>query len=182
MTKNICVVFGPAGYIRASYTYCPYGESRIDGDVSQPIQLSSKYIDDEVGLIDYNDRYDHPFNGKWISRDPLGEVFGANDYAYVENQTIESTDFLGLIIDTVWDVGNMIWDAGNIVTGAVTGNTDLMAEGAVDLALDTAAAIVPGVPAGASKVARASSKAARASKRSQKGKGSLTKTKKGVYN
>ena len=160
LTKNICEVFGPAGYIRASYTYCPYGVSQIDGDVSQPIQLSSEYIDDEVGLIYYNYRHYNPFNGKWISRDPLGEVTGANDYAYVENQTIESTDFLGLIIDTVWDVGNMIWDAGKIVTGAVTGNTALMAEGAVDLALDTAAAIIPGVPAGASKAARVASKKA----------------------
>ncbi|MEE1288617.1 MAG: RHS repeat-associated core domain-containing protein, partial [Bacteroidaceae bacterium] len=175
LTKNICEVFGPAGYIRAAYSYCPYGESRMDGDVSQPFQLSSEYIDDEVGIIYYNYRHYNPFNGKWISRDPLGEVAGANDYAYVENQTIESTDFLGLIIDTVWDVGNMIWDAGKIVTGAVTGNTALMTEGAIDLALDTAAAVVPGVPAGALKVARNAAK--RGTKSAAKGAKSKPKKK-----
>ena len=55
----------------------------------------------------------------------------------------------------------MLWDVGKIATGAITGNSAMVAEGATDLALDAAAAIIPGVPAGASKVARASAKAAR---------------------
>ncbi len=55
----------------------------------------------------------------------------------------------------------MIWDVGAIVAGAVTGDGDMVEEGATDLLLDTAAAFIPGVPAGASKAVRAAQKAAR---------------------
>ena len=79
----------------------------------------------------------------------------------------------------MWDVGNMIWDAGKIVTGAVTGNTALMTEGAIDLALDTAAAVVPGVPAGASKAARAAKAAQKATKRRKNTKAVKKKKHKG---
>ena len=47
LTKNICEVFGPAGYIRTAYTYTPYGSASASGDVTQPIQWSSEVFDSE---------------------------------------------------------------------------------------------------------------------------------------
>ena len=35
--------------------------------------------------------------GRWINRDPIGELGGANLYRMVENDAINSTDYLGLI-------------------------------------------------------------------------------------
>ena len=90
----------------------------------------------------------------------MGEIVGLNMHGFVENSPCLYTDYTGLFIDTIWDVGNMIWDAGVIVAGAITSDKEMMKEGATDLMLDTAAAIIPGLPAGASKAARVAQKAA----------------------
>ena len=49
LTGNVTEVFGKAGYLRTAYTYTPYGEVTAEGDVTQPIQWSSEYSDDELG-------------------------------------------------------------------------------------------------------------------------------------
>lgn len=54
LTKNVTEVFDPAGYIRTTYTYTPYGEATATGDVTQPFTWSSEYADEELGLIYYN--------------------------------------------------------------------------------------------------------------------------------
>jgi len=54
LTKNICELYGPSGYIRTTYTYTPYGQVTASGDVTQPIQWSSEAWDEELGLIYYN--------------------------------------------------------------------------------------------------------------------------------
>ena len=163
LTKNICEVFGSNGYINTIYTYTPCGEVTSSGSTVQPIQWSSEYSDTELGLVYYNYRHYNPSDGRWLGRDVLGEESSPN--GYVNNKPYEHIDYAGLVIDTIWDVGNMIWDAGKIATGAITGDQGLMAEGAEVLLFDTAAALVPGVPAGASKLARAAGKAAKAPKR-----------------
>ena len=161
LTKNICEVFGQHGYLRTAYTYFPYGEVSAEGDVTQPIQWSSEYLDSETSLVYYNYRHYNCADGKWLSRDMLGEISEVNSYEYVQNNPCRHNDYTGLFIDVIWDIGNMAWDAGKIVAGAITGNSAMVAEGATDLLLDTAAAVIPGVPAGASKAARAAQRAAR---------------------
>jgi len=60
----------------------------------------------------------------------------------VQNNPVNWIDPLGLIpLDTIWDIGNVIYDIA-------TGRWD-------DLALDAAAMMIPYVPAGISKVAKA---------------------------
>ena len=66
LTKNICEVFGPAGYIRTAYS--PYGSVTASGDVTQPIQWSSEYNDAELALIYYNYRHYNPVDGRWLGR------------------------------------------------------------------------------------------------------------------
>lgn len=56
--------------VRTNYSYSPYGEVSISGDVTQPIQWSSEYPDSEIALVYYY-RYYIPENGCWIRRDPL---------------------------------------------------------------------------------------------------------------
>ena len=70
LTRNVTEVFGKAGYLRTAYTYTPYGEVTAEGDVTQPIQWSSEYNDEELGLVYYNYRHLNPRDGRWISRDP----------------------------------------------------------------------------------------------------------------
>ena len=94
LTKNICELYGPAGYIRTAYTYAPYGEVTANGDVAQPIQWSSEFNDTELGLVYYNYRHYNPMDGRWMGRD---SVYGHNLYSYVTNDIIRKFDISGLI-------------------------------------------------------------------------------------
>ena len=42
-----------------------------------PFRFSTKYTDDETDLVYYGYRYYSPALGRWMSRDPIGEVDGA---------------------------------------------------------------------------------------------------------
>ena len=94
LTKNICEVFGQHGYIRATYSYSPYGVVSLDGDVEQPVRWCSEFTDDETALIYYNYRYYNPCFGVWICRDMLQEYSVENLYKYVN--VVNGIDILGL--------------------------------------------------------------------------------------
>ncbi len=91
-----------------------------------------------------------------------------NRYSYVLNNPLKYTDPSGNFIDTVWDLANTLYDAGKIIgsasayaVGSFTGN-DLVKEFALeglkqsltDASVDVGAALIPGLPAGGSKVGR----------------------------
>ena len=95
LTKNICEVFGPAGYIRTSYSYAPFGNVTESGDVSQPFQWSSEHYDSELDLVYYNFRHYSPSLGRFLSRDPIAEQGGRNLYAFVKNAPTKTIDLYG---------------------------------------------------------------------------------------
>ena len=95
LTKNVCEVFGATGYIRTAYTYSPFGSVTATGNVTQPIQWSSEFYDEELGLVYYNWRYYNTQDGKWLSRDLLGEYAADNLYSMAKNSLIY-LDLLGL--------------------------------------------------------------------------------------
>ncbi|MFH1748136.1 MAG: RHS repeat-associated core domain-containing protein [Planctomycetota bacterium] len=111
----------------AHYEYDPYGN--IVNDTSgygyaedNPFRFSTKYWDDETGLGYWGYRYYDPRTGRWISRDPIGELgsvvlryvaargFIARDplddqsnlYRYVHNAPVTQIDAYGLTSDAVW--------------------------------------------------------------------------------
>ena len=95
-TKNITEIFGPAGYIRTSYSYSPFGDVSAEGDVTQPIQWCSEFCDTELGMIYYNYRHYNPHDGRWISRDPIFEDGALALYSYVYNAPASEIDIWGL--------------------------------------------------------------------------------------
>ena len=97
ITKNVCEVFGPAGYIRTSYSYAPFGAVSASGNVTQPFQWSSEHYDSETALVYYNFRHYSPDLGRWLSRDPIEEKGGWNLYAFVKNRSIDVIDKQGKI-------------------------------------------------------------------------------------
>ncbi|MCD8071338.1 MAG: hypothetical protein LUE08_08175 [Akkermansiaceae bacterium] len=114
MTKNVCEVFGQAGYIRTTYTYSPYGAVTASGDVSQPFRRSSEFDDEELGLVYYNYRHFNPTDGRWISRDPIDEQNGGNFleenekhllYIFINNSPFCGTDIIGLTAE--WENGDV---------------------------------------------------------------------------
>ena len=57
---------------------------------------STKYTDQETGLLDYGYRYYNPETGRWLSRDPIEEQGGVNLYGFVGNDGVNHWDVLGL--------------------------------------------------------------------------------------
>jgi RHS repeat-associated protein len=58
-------------------------------------RFSTKYADDETGLVYYGYRYYEPVTGRWVNRDPIGERGGVNLYGMVGNHPNASVDPLG---------------------------------------------------------------------------------------
>jgi len=114
-------MFGSNGYTNTIYTYTPYGEvtasstvaqsprglgggldkpegfapqgRAADGAaVSQPIQWSSEFYDDELGLVYYNYRYYNFKDGKWLCKDP---IHAHNLSTYVNNNPVTYFDYIG---------------------------------------------------------------------------------------
>jgi len=87
------------GNVCARYEYGPFAEPiRSSGPLSKlnPIRFSSKYTDNESGLLYYGYRYYNPSTGRWMSRDPIGERGGRNLYAFARCDSINQTDGSGL--------------------------------------------------------------------------------------
>jgi RHS repeat-associated protein len=111
---NVAALVAQAdGSLSARYEYGPFGEAiRATGAMGKknPIRFSTKYTDEQTGLLYYGYRYYNPTTGRWINRDPLGEPGfealrgrkpnllgdGFNLYGFVSNNPIGNTDFLGL--------------------------------------------------------------------------------------
>jgi len=89
------------GSVSANYEYGAFAEPiRHGGSVSDsnPFRFSTKYQDDETGLLDYGLRFYSPKTGRWLSRDPIGQRGGSNLYGIVGNDPITRIDGLGLFI------------------------------------------------------------------------------------
>ncbi|MES3031682.1 MAG: RHS repeat-associated core domain-containing protein, partial [Patescibacteria group bacterium] len=87
------------GTVFATYEFGPFGELlRFTGSMAKinPFRFSTKYQDDETGLLYYGHRYYSPSTGRWPSRDPLGEQGGRNIYTFSKNNQINTVDVLGL--------------------------------------------------------------------------------------
>lgn len=95
------MVNAATGSIAAAYEYSPYGEAlRVEVvDVAladQPFRFSSKWTDDETGLLYYGRRYYDPRNGRFVGRDPIEEEGGFNLYGFCGNNGVNRWDRLGM--------------------------------------------------------------------------------------
>ncbi len=95
----VALVWSADGSITATYAYGPFGETvRVSGPAAgiNPFRFSTKYTDDETGLLYYGYRFYQTIKGGWLSRDPLMEEGGVHLYAFVNNSPITSVDAFGL--------------------------------------------------------------------------------------
>ena len=71
--------------------------------------FSSKYRDEDTGLVYYGYRHYSPSLGRWVSRDPIGQAGGISLYGFVGNDPVNRLDPVGLsILDYDWynDLGD----------------------------------------------------------------------------
>ncbi len=71
----------------------------ITWDPTQPIQWSSEFYDDELGLVYYNYRHYNPLVGRWFGRDRLRETISSESvYDYAKNSPCIMFDYQGLLV------------------------------------------------------------------------------------
>jgi len=105
------------GSIAAHYEYDPYGNIIVEsGSLAKenPFCYSTKYKDHETNLLYFGYRYYSPELGRWISRDPSGEMGGLNLYKFLDNDPINLFDALGLASLTAVKNGTLVftWNMG----------------------------------------------------------------------
>jgi RHS repeat-associated protein len=89
------------GQTVARYDYDAFGNRITNtapelGEDVNPFGFSTKFTDEETGLVYYGYRYYAPEVGRWVSRDPIGEKGGINLYGMVGNDAVNRVDVLGL--------------------------------------------------------------------------------------
>jgi len=101
---NVTAIVDTSGTVLERYGYDAFGTVRYMnasfGSASSSYSWETLYgayrYDSDTGLYQVRFRYHHPKLGRWINRDPIGEVAGTNLYAYVGNNGPNSVDWLGL--------------------------------------------------------------------------------------
>jgi RHS repeat-associated protein len=86
------------GTLAAHYEYSPFGEIVVQsGDMADSFthRFSTKPWCGVTGLSEYLFRKYSPGLGRWLSRDPIGEV-NAGLYPFCANSTLTSVDTMGL--------------------------------------------------------------------------------------
>ena len=85
--------------ISASYDYGPFGEllraSGMEAKANR-YRFSAKPQDPVTGLLYYTSRWYDSTNGRWPSKDPIEEEGGINLYGFVNNDSVNRWDYLGL--------------------------------------------------------------------------------------
>ena len=90
----VALVNAATGEVAAQYEYGPFHELiRATGPLARenPFLAATKYHDSETGLQHYGYRYYNPSTGRSLSRDPVGERGGANQYAFASNDPESAT-------------------------------------------------------------------------------------------
>lgn len=100
--------------LAARYEYSPYGELLRETGLlahQNPFRFSTKFWDEESGLIYYGYRYYGPSIGRWINRDPNGEKDNRNMHGFVHNNPIITIDTNGKegFIDFIEDLGDAVF-------------------------------------------------------------------------
>jgi RHS repeat-associated protein len=90
-----------SGNMQAQYGYDPYGRvTKLQGSLASDFQYAGYYFHAPSGLSLTKYRNYRASLGRWLNRDPIGEVGGVNLYAYVRNEPIGLTDPLGVAEDS----------------------------------------------------------------------------------
>ena len=95
---NIVLYVSENGSIAAQFNYHPYGNVIDQTDAKCDdfsFRFSTKFTDVETGLVSFQFRHYHPAPGRWLNRDPIGEIGGNNLYIFSANSPSVYYDVLG---------------------------------------------------------------------------------------
>lgn len=96
---NISEYLDSGGTTQAHYEYDAFGNETVKSGAKAndfAHRFSTKPQDTESGLYYYGYRYYDPVTGRFINRDPIQEGGGFNTYGFINNNTVNDFDLLGL--------------------------------------------------------------------------------------
>lgn len=89
----------PPGQKTASGIFLRHGQTRVRRTLRKSLnsrRVAAPAATKSVsGVRYYGQRYYNPGTGRWLSRDPIGEIGGDNLYAITGNDAVNQWDFLG---------------------------------------------------------------------------------------
>jgi RHS repeat-associated protein len=94
--RSVREVTDAAGQVQSRYLYSPFGSRvALQENVPPPFGFTGHFEHERSGLSLTLFRPYSSSQGRWLSRDPLGEVAGLNLYTYVANDPVNAFDSLG---------------------------------------------------------------------------------------
>ncbi|MEE8584718.1 MAG: RHS repeat-associated core domain-containing protein [Acidobacteriota bacterium] len=138
-------------------SYYPFGQQAGFPDPldAHARRFTGKERDPETGLDYFGARYGDSVQGRFISVDPTMDSVNPQDpqtwnrYAYGRNNPLFFRDSDGRIVETIWDVANIGIGLASFFSNLQEGNFGSAALDFGGVVVDTAAAVVPGLPGGA---------------------------------
>jgi RHS repeat-associated protein len=109
---SVSAVTSNAGAVVERYKYDAYGQVTFLSPSFTPLTSSAvynnvlftgRYFDTETKLYYYRARTYHPYLGRFLQRDPLGEAASLNLYNYVFNNPVNATDPTGMWVSLAWE-------------------------------------------------------------------------------
>ena len=154
---NNSVVLNQNGVVQQINHYYPYGSlmGEVMNTSSQPYRYGGKELVTLGGLnlSDFGARWLDSPSGTFTTMDPLCEDFQhLSPYLYCAGNPIKYIDPTGRVLETVWDLGNLLYDVGAAIYNHVIGDHESAKSHWVDAGFDGLAAATPIVPAGITKV------------------------------
>ena len=109
---SIREVVNNSGAVVARYDYDPYGRrTKLSGTFDSDFGFTGHYFHAPSGLHFAPFRAYNAEFGRWLSRDPIGEIGGINLYGYVVNDPVNAIDPYGLR-DMPWPLNGRIHNNG----------------------------------------------------------------------
>jgi len=134
--------------------YYPFGLPMSMGysPESQRWKFGNKELDRVNGLdlYDFEARAYDPATIRFYRPDDLAHKYHPiSPYAYCANNPLFNTDPTGQVLETAWDIANVVAGVVSLASNVQQGNIGAAVVDGVGVALDAAAVIVPVVPGGA---------------------------------
>jgi RHS repeat-associated protein len=145
-------VTNASGQLIERMDYEPWG-AIIGNPARSGMGYTGHVMDGATGLTYMQQRYYDQSIGRFLSMDPMAadtvNGWNFNRYNYAANNPYKFKDPDGRAIETGWDVANIVMGVASFTKNVASGNYAGAAVDAVGVVVDTAAAVVPGVPGGA---------------------------------